>query len=347
MNINEKLQIILITYNRQKHVAKTLEQLLSEKSPVRTYDLLVLDNNSTDITANFVSEMQKKYSNIKYQKNKYNLGIAGNIAKAMELASKEYVWIICDDDIYDWSSWAEVEQAINNNEKLICVARYAMNDDEKTDIAHQLMQMSFVPAIIYNTSLLNDSTMRNSFDNIFTLFPHLVPIVHYINNGNKIYVVDKGIVANGMNIETTDCSYVRGNNISVLCQRTKTMTWIVGYANICSMIKDVKLKHQAMICAIDYIHGNFKQFVNHMLCLYFDEENRMQFLDVYSQLDTKNKIRLLSSFILKKLFSMRTENRNILVIRFFGIKIKFNKYYEGDFAVIKFLGLKIKKKVNK
>jgi len=342
MNISEKLQIILITYNRQKHVEKTFEQLLCENSPVRYYDLLVLDNNSTDNTANFVNKVQKKYPNIKYQKNKYNVGIAGNIAKAMELASKEYVWIICDDDIYDWSSWAEVEQAINNNEKLICVARYAINDDEKTDVACQLMQMSFVPATIFHTSLFDNNTIRNSWDNIFTLFPHLVPIVYYINNCNKIYVVENEIVANGMNVETTDCSYVRGNNISVLCQRTKTMTWIVGYANICSMIKDVKLRHSAMICAINYIHGDFKQFINHMLFLYFDHENWMQFLDVYLQLCPKNKLRLLLPFIFKKTFGMRTEY-GAFVIRIFGIKFKFRKIYDNGFVIVNFWGIKIKK----
>ena len=114
MSIKDKLQIILITYNRAKHVQKTFEQLLKDISPVKFFDILVLDNNSTDNTKEIVEEFQKKYANIKYSKNRYNLGISGNIAKAMEVASKEYVWIIADDDKFDFSNWNEVEYAINN-----------------------------------------------------------------------------------------------------------------------------------------------------------------------------------------------------------------------------------------
>ncbi|MFM7389616.1 MAG: glycosyltransferase, partial [Vampirovibrionales bacterium] len=45
------LQLILITYNRANHVERTFQQLLAEGSPVRNLPLLVLDNNSTDATA--------------------------------------------------------------------------------------------------------------------------------------------------------------------------------------------------------------------------------------------------------------------------------------------------------
>jgi glycosyltransferase involved in cell wall biosynthesis len=341
MNISAKLQIILITYNRQKHVEKTFEQIFCDKSPVKNYDFIVLDNNSTDSTAEFIYEMQKKYANIKYQKNKYNLGIAGNIAKAMELASKEYVWIICDDDIYDWSNWAEVEQAINNNEKLICVARYAIKDSKKTDVASQLLQMTFIPAIIYNTSLFNDSTMRNSFDNIFTLFPHLFPVIHFINQNQKIYVLNKSIVDNGMN-EKTDVSYIRGIKSEFLCQRTRTMSWIVGYANACSMIKNINLKHEAIKQAINYIHGDFKHFLKDMIYLYSDEKNCMQIVDVYSQLNMKDKLRFVVYFVSRSFFGTKAEEEQF-IIKFFGIKIRLKKYYENDYTVINFFGIKIKK----
>ena len=89
MSIKDKLQIILITYNRAGHVENTFKQILDEKSPVKDYNILVLDNNSTDTTRNVVEEWQKKYPNLKYQKNKYNIGISGNIAKAMEIADRK------------------------------------------------------------------------------------------------------------------------------------------------------------------------------------------------------------------------------------------------------------------
>ncbi len=90
MSAKETLQIILITYNREVHLKNTLRQLLAETSPVRNYELLVLDNHSTDGTEALVRETMQTHVNLRYQKNNYNLGISGNIAKAMEIASNAY-----------------------------------------------------------------------------------------------------------------------------------------------------------------------------------------------------------------------------------------------------------------
>ncbi|MDR1123783.1 MAG: glycosyltransferase, partial [Elusimicrobiota bacterium] len=177
MKIKDKLQIILITYNRKKYVERTFNQLFAGDSPIKDYDILVLDNNSDDGTAEYVQKVMIERKNLKYHKNKYNLGLSGNIAKALETANKEYLWIICDDDLYDWNNWSEVESAINKGEELLCVARYILPNDKKDDPAYQLFQMTFLPASIFKTDLLNDTVMMNTFSNIYTLFPHLCPII--------------------------------------------------------------------------------------------------------------------------------------------------------------------------
>lgn len=37
----------------------------------------------------------------------------------MESATKEYYWILGDDDFYDFKDWQKVEDAINRGEKVI------------------------------------------------------------------------------------------------------------------------------------------------------------------------------------------------------------------------------------
>jgi len=349
MSIKDKLQIILITYNRFLHVKKTFEQfILADTSPVKNFDILVLDNNSTDNTKNYVDQLMNSHPNIKYSKNKYNLGISGNIAKAMESADKEYLWIICDDDIYDWSNWDEIETAIKNDKEVICAARYAIPESKKDQIEYQLLQLTFVPAIIIKTSVYNDTNIRNSFDNIFTLFPHLFPIISFINKSKTIYVVNKAIVNNGMNLKNNDCSYIRGVQSDELCQRTQTMTWITGYANVCSMIKDSKLKHRTMLYAIKYIHINFSRFCRDMHRLYFEKKNWFQIIDVSSQLDLITKVRLLSSLFRRHFIGANIEHDHF-VIRLLLFKIKFNikKYIEGDYIIIDFNFMKAKKHIEK
>lgn len=58
MNIKNKLQIIIITYNRAEKLNKTLIQLLENDSPVKEYNILILDNNSTDNTSDLVKNFR-------------------------------------------------------------------------------------------------------------------------------------------------------------------------------------------------------------------------------------------------------------------------------------------------
>ena len=307
---------------------------------------MVLDNNSTDDTENYVKSLTNRYPNVKYQKNKYNIGISGNIAKAMEIADKEYLWIICDDDKYDWSNWNEVEQAVNKNEDVICVARYAIPEEKIDCTEYHLLQLTFVPAIIIKTSVYNDTNIRNSFDNIFTLFPHLFPIISFINKNKKIYILNKAVVDNGMDVINTDSSYIRGVKSDDLCKRTRTMSWITGYANVCSMIQNKELKHKTMICAINFIHNGFKKFYKDIYFAYFEKGNWMQITDICLALDTIHCLKLFFFasliYIKHKILSSYSQDDK-LYINFLWIKFKFNKYKDQKHTMIQILGIKIKK----
>ena len=43
MNLKEKLQIILITYNRKNTLKTTLDEILSENSPIKDLPITILD----------------------------------------------------------------------------------------------------------------------------------------------------------------------------------------------------------------------------------------------------------------------------------------------------------------
>ena len=252
MNLKDKLQIILVTYNRSKYAKRTLDLFLNA-SPVKDCDLLVLDNNSTDDTGQVVAEFQKSHGNLSYIKNKYNVGLSGNIARAMELADKEYVWIIGDDDVYDFSHWDEAEAAMMRGEKLICIARYALPEGHEREIPHQLFQLTFITGGIYHTSLFNDVTMRNTYDNLYTLFPHLFPIVAFINSGSQVCVLPHPVSDNGLPAEPKDCSYIRGlKNSPELSLRTRDTLWILGYANVLALLKDKALIRACLDAALTH-----------------------------------------------------------------------------------------------
>ena len=113
MAIEQLLDIVLITYNRAPQFEKTLEMVLAPDSPVRKCSLTILDNKSTNETPQIAEQFASSHPNIKHIVNNFNVGGNANIAKALEMyGPKPYHWIICDDDVYNWENWPEVEEAM-------------------------------------------------------------------------------------------------------------------------------------------------------------------------------------------------------------------------------------------
>lgn len=93
------LEIFVVTYNRAKMLQETLETIC--KQTAQGFDIIVLDNASTDNTKEAVEEIKNKYShrNIKFVSNEKNIGASANGDKAMAMTSKEYALIFHDDDL--------------------------------------------------------------------------------------------------------------------------------------------------------------------------------------------------------------------------------------------------------
>ena len=246
MNTEQLLDIVLITYNRALQFEKTLEMILSPESPVRNCNLTILDNKSTDATPQITERYANLHPNIKHLVNNFNVGGNANIAKALEMyGTKPYHWVICDDDVYDWAGWPDVEEAMRRGEKLICVGdrHLAKTGPKRNDPAECLQQMTFLPSIIYGPGVITDTAMRNAYDCTFALFPHLAPIVMHLNHGGNICVIKKGIVLPGN--YGNDASLTRGDVKSEVFSRSRTTFLAVGFAILTSEIKDKKLSRRA------------------------------------------------------------------------------------------------------
>ena len=237
---------MLITYNRKTKLQETLDALL--QSPVAQYNITVLDNASTDGSTELLQNYAKQYKNITHIRNKINIGADANICRAFEmgaLSGKDYVWVLCDDDKYDFSNWSKVEQEIKKGTDIICVADYVYPDhDSKTDPAYQIYQLTFVPAGIYKTSLIKDDVLTNMYKAVSTCFSQSCITLNAINHDKKIVVLDKPIVYSGMFFEdhTDDLFINRGRSEKEMLERCRNTTWILGFSQIASSLKDEKLQ---------------------------------------------------------------------------------------------------------
>lgn len=361
--LKDLLEIIIITYNREKYIERTLAQLFADDSPIKNFDITIFDNKSTDRTPVIIAEYQKKFPNLSHIVNNRNIGGNANIAKAFAEAKKDYLWILCDDDYYDWSSWNEVENAIRSGTDLICVSRYLCEGEQKRYSRPDLLvQMTFVPASIYKTSNFTDVTMRNIYDALSLMFAQVIPVAEILEDtSKKLYVVEKQIVENGLCIDDVSAekdlrtSYVRGTDKKQLLPQTQFMSWLLGFSTVIGILKDRKLASDALKCAINFpdICYSADSFASWISLHYNEPEKLRYFLEIYFASDAQmreelerellrkidiSKIRkvfpLLSNtsgiknsflfYLLKKMFYICNDGKHKLIC-IFGIRIRIRR----------------------
>ncbi len=93
---NKLVSIACRVYNAEDTIAKSIESVLAQT--YSNWELIICDDNSTDSTQKII----KNYNDprIKYYRNSKNIGIVGNLNKAISLCTGEYISILDGDDFY-------------------------------------------------------------------------------------------------------------------------------------------------------------------------------------------------------------------------------------------------------
>lgn len=130
--MGDLVSIITPTYNCGKYIAETIESVI--KQTYSNWEMIIVDDCSTDNTKEIVERYIKKDKRIKYYLLKKNSGAAIARTKAMELATGSYMAFLDSDDL-----WAEnkLEMQLSfmkkNNYAFTCTA-YEQIDETGTPI---------------------------------------------------------------------------------------------------------------------------------------------------------------------------------------------------------------------
>lgn len=313
--INNLLEIILITYNRKKHLSDTLQQILAQTSPIKDLDITILDNASTDGSSELLKEYALKYPNLKHIRHPKNIGGNANIARAFETAKKKYVWVLCDDDKYDFSSFNKLEEALSQNPTLIVVANYINPDKNK---ARLFKQLSFLPAGIYRTDLITSTVLFNVYFNISNMFPQLAVAAEAINYSEEIIILEKPLVT--MIPNCGNDAYTRGEDKGFIHPFMKDMFWEMGYLNSIEMIKDAKVRSAAM-SDCDPQNRCFYSVTSNILCETQNKGLRC-FANFITSLDLKHKIMFLFFLLPAFLCTFQIREKGLYVRLFCIVKTK-------------------------
>lgn len=102
------VSIITPTYNCGSFIAETIETVLAQT--YQNWEMIIVDDVSTDNTKEIVMEYIKKDSRIKYKKLDENSGAAVARTTAMQLAEGQYMAFLDSDDL--WTS-DKLERQLN------------------------------------------------------------------------------------------------------------------------------------------------------------------------------------------------------------------------------------------
>lgn len=92
-----KISVCIPTYNYGSYITDAIDSVLAQS--FTEYELIVVDNCSTDETAVLVEKYLGKDPRIKFIRNDSNIGMVENWNKCLALATGEYVKILCADDV--------------------------------------------------------------------------------------------------------------------------------------------------------------------------------------------------------------------------------------------------------
>ncbi|MFA7658004.1 MAG: glycosyltransferase family 2 protein [Candidatus Gastranaerophilaceae bacterium] len=95
----DNLEIFITTYNRAEMFGQTLKTICEQNA--EGFDIIILDNASTDNTKKVFNEIKKQYPNrhMKFVGAEKNLGHLGNVLRTIQMASREWAMIFHDDDL--------------------------------------------------------------------------------------------------------------------------------------------------------------------------------------------------------------------------------------------------------
>ena len=118
MSLIPQISVAVCTYNRADVLPKCLESLADQSASSELFEVLIIDNNSTDDTKRIALDFCKNHNNFKYIfEEKQGLSHARN--RAIEEAKGEYLADIDDDAITDKEWLKKIGSVIQNNKNIV------------------------------------------------------------------------------------------------------------------------------------------------------------------------------------------------------------------------------------
>lgn len=274
-----KISIIIPAYNSEKFIKKCLYSCLKQDISHNNYEIIVVDDGSTDGTKNVVLSMKEKCNNIKYiyQENAAQ-GAARN--NGLSKAQGKYIWFIDSDDWIAENCLGDIITQLENKgltavlvghasiykEKLVYWEK--LNTDQILSGKEILSQGKFYISPTYgiwNKSYLINNNIR-FMEKIFHEDSEICPRMYY--NADKIGFIDKTYYYVYTNLSST--------TRSINPKRAFDLIHVIEEINKFNQsVNDIKIKQA--------LYNYISKLINSSLYIsyYLDKNNKSQLNNIW------------------------------------------------------------------
>jgi len=92
------VSVVMPAYNARRFIGDAIQSVLSQTHA--SWQLIVVDDASTDDTSEIVKALQAGDGRIRYERNQHNMGVAHTRNRALDLAQGKYVAFLDADDVW-------------------------------------------------------------------------------------------------------------------------------------------------------------------------------------------------------------------------------------------------------
>ena len=163
------VSIIMPTYNCAPYIADAVKSVIAQTYPC--WELYIIDDCSSDNTADIVKDFVSKYSNIHYECLEQNGGPAAARNRGLESAKGEYIAFLDSDDLWLPSKLEKQIAFMEENHCDFCCSAYDIMDESGNPIGETSIppkQISYWDCIRRSNPIGNLTAVyrRSAFHNV-------------------------------------------------------------------------------------------------------------------------------------------------------------------------------------
>ena len=114
-----RLTIAIPNYNGGKNLKRAIISCRNITIPVQEYEIIVVDNCSTDNSLNIVNELKNEFSNLTFLQNKENVGRIQNWNVCIEKSKGEFlIFLFSNDEINQHNNIHECLEILDKNNSI-------------------------------------------------------------------------------------------------------------------------------------------------------------------------------------------------------------------------------------